>query len=93
MKFSFVDLDGKTFNGECTLITHDSLSENDPLKIAIKNSTALSGVLGEFNFFKLTHSDQTIPASGFAVDNENNVFHSDKLPDFVQIGTHWKATE
>lgn len=91
MKFSFINLDGKELNGECKAIQISELDPNHALKKVIANSTALSAVLGEFSFFENINSNGELIASGFAVDNENNVFHSDKLPDFVQIGSHWKV--
>ena len=90
MKFSFIDLDGKTIKGECERLTNTPLNAGGVLEEAIKNSTALEAVLGEFDFYQIISSESTAPVLRFAVDNENNVFHSDKLPDFVQIGSDWK---
>ncbi|MCU4350076.1 hypothetical protein [Acinetobacter ursingii] len=91
MKFSFVDLNGHTVTGDCEFIDHPAQSISHALATEIKNSTALDGVLGEFSFYQKSHAENESEVSRFAVDNENNVFHSDKLPDFVQIGSHWKS--
>ncbi|SPL70363.1 hypothetical protein [Acinetobacter stercoris] len=90
MKFSFIDLSGNTISGECEEIINSPLASDSSLRAAIENSIALEGVLGEFSFYQKTSSDQPLSVSRFAVDNENNVFHSNQLPDFVQIGTKWK---
>ncbi|WP_151732649.1 hypothetical protein [Acinetobacter ursingii] len=91
MKFSFVDLNGHTVTGDCEFIDHPAQSISHALAADIKNSTALDGVLGEFSFYQKSHAENESEVSRFAVDNENNVFHIDKLPDFVQIGSHWKS--
>lgn len=93
MKFSFVAPDGEIITGECEFILNPSQYMSNALATDIKNSTALDGVLGEFSFYQKTGNETENTVSRFAVDNENNVFHSDKLPDFVQIGSHWQQTD
>ncbi|WP_151981954.1 hypothetical protein [Acinetobacter guerrae] len=90
MKFSFVDLNGKTVTGECEFIVHSAQYISNALATDIKQSTALDGVLGEFSFYQKLNAEHDNTVSKFAVDNENNVFHSEKLPDFVKIGSNWK---
>ena len=90
MKFSFVDLNGHAVTGECEFILNPSQYISNSLAAEIKNSTALDGVLGEFSFYQTLGAEHDTSVSRFAVDNENNVFHSDQLPDFVQIGTNWE---
>ena len=90
MKFLFVDLNGQTVTGDCELINNPAQYISKILEANIQNSVALEGVLGEFSFYQKFNAENESSISRFAVDNENNVFHSDKLPDFVQIGRHWK---
>jgi len=91
MKFSFTDLSGSKIRGECNQI---SPSHNGSvLQKIIENDTALEAVLGEFNFYEMLDPDNLELWTKFAVDNENNVFQSDKLPDFVQIGRDWNILD
>ena len=88
MKFSFADLSGSKIRGECNEVS--PLAEGGTLRQAIGNDIALEAVLGEFSFYEMINSDAFEQWTKFAVDNENNVFQSEKLPDFVQIGRDWK---
>lgn len=92
MKFQFADLSGSKIRGECKEL-HSPLRDGGALQKAVENDTALEAVLGEFSFFEMIDPDQLELWTKFAIDNENNVFHSEKLPDFVQIGRDWKILE
>lgn len=93
MKFSFVDLSGSRIRGECKEMQPSPLAKGGALENAIKNDVALEAVLGEFDFYEMIDDDHLELWTKFAIDHENNVLHSDKLPDFVQIGRGWKILE
>ncbi len=91
MKFSFIGLTGSKIEGECYLVEHSPLENGGMLHELIANDVALEAVLGEFTFFEMINPDHNELYTKFAIDNENNVFQSDKLPDFVQIGKDWNT--
>ncbi|AXQ21757.1 hypothetical protein BEN71_06620 [Acinetobacter wuhouensis] len=93
MKFSFFDLSGSKIKGECILVEPSPLAKGGALHDLVANDTALEAALGEFTFYEMIDPDQIELWTKFAVDQENNVMQSDKLPNFVQIGRDWKLLD
>lgn len=92
MKFQFADLSGSKIRGECKQL-NSPLRDSGKLQQTIEKDPSLEAVLGEFDFYEMIDPDNLELWTKFAVDHENNVLHSEKLPDFVQIGRDWKILE
>lgn len=93
MKFSYINKDGKDFTGECEIFHNLNLGLSSSLVAANIETDVMEAILDEMNFYQKTKSIDFIPALRFAVDNENNVFNADDLPDLTPLGSKWKIID